>query len=93
MVSEARNLNKSYGREVSSFSSLSASDGNIAQYSNLGASVLAYSDASFQLDSGYSGDILGAEFWMREILPQNLSELQKMWMKSSSDSFIGIIFF
>lgn len=94
LVSEAKSLNKSFSRDIS-FSALS--QGTAISHLN-NTTLLSTFDMQqlsacagdlFQLDSGSTGDILGAEFWMREIMPQNFTDICKMWLKSSADCFIG----
>lgn len=52
-----------------------------------------FADLAFQLDSGSSGDILGAEFWMREILPQNITDIKNIWIKNTENTFLGNFFY
>lgn len=86
VVNEAMNLNKSSANTSGDLSGVSTSDGNTYP-----CSQQEYLDAIFQLDSGSSGDILGAEFWMREILPQDICEIKNLWISPSKDNFMGII--
>ncbi|KAI1733001.1 DENN (AEX-3) domain-containing protein [Ditylenchus destructor] len=88
LVNEAMTLNKStFALDSSTLSTISTNDGNANVYP---CSQQEYSDAIFQLDSGTSGDILGAEYWMREILPQDIAEIKKLWISAPQDTFIDV---
>lgn len=68
LVNEMKNFNKSYNKDSSIVSDVSANEESLLNGTITYQDHLDASDPAFQLDTGSSGDLLPLSFWMRDII-------------------------